>query len=172
MEPSPLTRDERPATFQPKIAQLYEDLFQPDDQLTIEPDGFWREFFLLKTDKARLWQRLESLSTTDLLQLQHESQQLFAQALAQIKYGLGPMDENALDVGLNPARFSVFGRLTYQTLVVYLSVVLAKKYTNPSADIITVIGGLEKADSVIVEFVTVIERSIRIGRTSEYLSFD
>ena len=69
MEVSPLTQDSRPTTFQPKIAQLYDDLFKEEEDATIS-DGFWREFFLLKPDKSRLQGRLESLSANDLLHLQ------------------------------------------------------------------------------------------------------
>ena len=98
MEVSPLIRQERPSSFQPKIAQLYEDLFQQDEQDLVDLDGFWREFFLLRPDKMRLQQKLEQLHPNELLHLQHESQQLFLQAVSYIKKGEGPMDENALDV--------------------------------------------------------------------------
>lgn len=98
MEPSPLRQDERPTTFQPKIAQLYDDLFQPDDPDLIDSDGFWREFFLLRPEKAALQRRLDQLHPDDLVQLQHESQQLFARAVSQISLSKAPADENALDV--------------------------------------------------------------------------
>lgn len=98
MEPSPLTQQERPSVFQPKIAQLYEELFQQDDAGLPESDGFWREFFLLRPDKMRLRQRLEKIHPDDLLDLQHESQQLFRQAICHIRLGKAPMDEYALDV--------------------------------------------------------------------------
>lgn len=100
MEPSPLTQQERPVTFQPKIAQLYSDLFSEDDQTITISNGFWSEFFLLRPDTTRLQQQLDSLSSGNLLTFQHECQQLFARAVAQIKNGKGPMDENALDVSI------------------------------------------------------------------------
>ena len=96
-----MTQQERPSSFQPKIAQLYENLFQQDDQDMVESDGFWREFFLLRPDTGRLQQRLERLHPNELLHLQHESQQLFFQAVLQINSGKTPLDENALDVRVN-----------------------------------------------------------------------
>lgn len=70
MEVSPLTQQARPHLFQPKVAQLYDDLLRLDDEDMAESDGFWREFFLLKPDKAALQQRLGNLSANDLLHLQ------------------------------------------------------------------------------------------------------
>lgn len=93
-----MTQQERPATFEPKIAQLYDELFQRDEQTLDDSSGFWREFFLLKPDRARLRIRLQSLDSTDLLHLQHDSQQLFCRAVAAIKSGKAPSDENGLDV--------------------------------------------------------------------------
>lgn len=69
MEASPLTQDSRPTAFQPKIVQLYDDLFNEEHDATTS-DGFWREFFLLKPDRLRLQERLDSLSANDLLHLQ------------------------------------------------------------------------------------------------------
>ena len=56
-------------------------------------------------------------------------------------------------------------RLTYQTLIVFLSVILAKRYTNPSADIIAVTTGLDEVDTVFNDFANAIENLIRSGRT-------
>jgi len=50
-------------------------------------------------------------------------------------------------------------------LTVFLGVILTKKYTNPSADIITVIAGLDEVDAVFSEFANIIESSIRSGRS-------
>ena len=69
MEASPLRQTSRPTSFQPKIAQLYDQLFREEEDETIS-DGFWREFFLLKPDKSRLQGKLERLSASDLLHLQ------------------------------------------------------------------------------------------------------
>ncbi len=57
--------------------------------------------------------------------------------------------------------------LTGQTLTVFLGVTLAKRYTNPSSDIITVIAGLDEVDAVFLEFANVIEQCIRTGRVFE-----
>ena len=98
MEPSPLTKQQRPSVFQPKIAQLYDELFHHDGAALAESDGFWSEFFLLRPDRKRLQQRLEKLHSGELLELQHESQQLFRQAVIHMKIGRPPMGEYALDV--------------------------------------------------------------------------
>ena len=98
MEASPLTLQARPTSFQPKIDRLYEDLLKQDDEDYADADGFWGEFFLLNPDKVSLQRRLEALTTEDLLQLQDETQQLFARAIQQLKDGKSPTEEHALDV--------------------------------------------------------------------------
>lgn len=97
MEVSPLSRQARPSSFQPKIIGLYDDLFKQDDDDLAYSDAFWGEFFLLRPDKAGLEQRLDGLITDDLLHLQHETRQLFVRAVSQVKHGRAPSDENALD---------------------------------------------------------------------------
>ncbi|KAL8911312.1 MAG: hypothetical protein Q9172_007690 [Xanthocarpia lactea] len=145
METSPLTQQNRPSSFQPKIDSLYEQLF--DTYEDAEPDfddRFWREFFLLRPDKANLRRRLENISGDDLLQIQGATQQLFRQAVAQINSGNGVSDESALD-----------------TLTVFLSVILSRRYTNPSSEIITLLAGLDEVDTCFLDFVDAIENAIR-----------
>lgn len=55
--------------------------------------------------------------------------------------------------------------LTDQTLVVFLEVVLNKKYPNPNSDTISVLAGLEDADNTLSTFVGTLETTIRRGRT-------
>ena len=55
--------------------------------------------------------------------------------------------------------------LTGQTLTVFLGVTLAKRYTNPSSDAITVIAGLDEVDVIFSEFANAIEHCIRTGRS-------
>lgn len=55
--------------------------------------------------------------------------------------------------------------LTKQTLTVFLGGILAKRYTNPSADIITVLAGLNEVDTVFTDFANAIESTIRTGRS-------
>lgn len=98
MEASPLTQQTRPSSFQPKVAQLYDNLLKQEDEELADSDGFWGEFFLLTPDKPRLQQRLKALRADDLIHLQHETQQLFARATLQVKAGRSPFAENALDV--------------------------------------------------------------------------
>ncbi|KAL8765178.1 MAG: hypothetical protein Q9209_007677 [Squamulea sp. 1 TL-2023] len=54
-------------------------------------------------------------------------------------------------------------RLTAQTLIVFLNTVFAKRYTNPSSEIITVLAGLDAVDIVFLDFVDAIESIIRSG---------
>ena len=44
--------------------------------------------------------------------------------------------------------------------------ILAKKYTNPSSDIIEVLAGLDHVDTLLTEFVGALESLIRNGRNS------
>ncbi|KAI9839570.1 MAG: hypothetical protein M1819_002196 [Sarea resinae] len=167
MDPSPLTQEARPETFQPKIVQLYEVLFEDDHDLE-KSEGFWQEFFLLKPDKANLQHILADRSADELLHQQAQTRQLFSRAIHRIKVGAAPSDEIALDVS-RPSGPPLTGphRLTSQTLTVFLGSVLTKKYTNPSSDIISVLAGLDLADSIFTEFVGALDVIIRNGRTLE-----
>lgn len=49
---------------------------------------------------------------------------------------------------------------------------LAKKYTNPSSDIIEVLAGLDNVDAVFTELVTTLDHVIKDGRTGELCSKD
>ncbi|KAL8883203.1 MAG: hypothetical protein Q9192_007361 [Flavoplaca navasiana] len=151
MQASPLTQQYRPSSFQPKIDSLYEEIFETRDDAEPEfDDGFWREFFLLRPDKANLRRRLENINVDDLLRTQGATQQLFRQAVAQITSGNGVSDENALD-----------------TLTAFLSIVLTKRYTNPSSEIIAVLAGLDQVDACFLHFVDAIETVVRSGGSVE-----
>jgi hypothetical protein len=71
---APLTQQSRPDSFEPKITQLYLHLFnvlaneEVDD--AVPSEGFWREFFLLKPEKQRLYDILEPLTASDLTHMQ------------------------------------------------------------------------------------------------------
>ncbi|KAI4135251.1 MAG: hypothetical protein LQ341_005904, partial [Variospora aurantia] len=147
MESSPLTQQGRPSIFQPKIDRLYEQLLSTDenDQFQLS-DGFWQEFFLLRPDKSSLQRRLEWTSTDDLLHLQDRTQQLFRRAAGQINSRNETSDGAALD-----------------TLTVFLDTVLAKRYTNPSSEIITVLAGLDEVDGIFLDFANAVENVIRTG---------
>ncbi|KAL8706895.1 MAG: hypothetical protein Q9225_007896, partial [Loekoesia sp. 1 TL-2023] len=169
MEPSPLTQQGRPSSFQPKIDSLYEQILRTGGSEPIEfSDGFWREFFLLKPDKASLRRRLDGINADDLLQIQvvdpsafcsggadrgvfqEETQQLFQEAITNIDCGDGVSDMAALDVCRH-----------------LVGVVLAKRYTNPSSEIITVLSGLDDVDDIFLEFANAIEKVVRSGERIE-----
>ncbi|KAH8881190.1 DUF1741-domain-containing protein [Thozetella sp. PMI_491] len=150
MEQSPLTHDPRPEVFQQKIVQLYDELFQGDDDED-HPEGFWREFFLLKPDRASLRRILDGIAPGELQDDELRTRQLFSRAVAALKNPQGQVaDLHALD-----------------TLSTFLIAVLGKKYTNPSSDIITVLAGLDYVDTVFTDFVGALDAIIRNGRNLE-----
>ncbi|KAG0638888.1 hypothetical protein HOY80DRAFT_1009810 [Tuber brumale] len=146
---SPLTHDPRPS-FQPKIVSLYESLFKDEDDEQEKSEGFWTEFFLLKCHPPGLTAILDPISPDDLLHMQPQTRQLFSHAVNCVKSGGSPSDEIALD-----------------TLNVFLRAVLAKRYTNLSSDIISILTGLSKVDWVFTDFVTSLDTHIKNGRTVE-----
>ncbi|EPS45022.1 hypothetical protein H072_1046 [Dactylellina haptotyla CBS 200.50] len=145
---SPLVQQERPS-FQPKIVSLYERLFKDDDDdYAPRSEGFWTEFFLLQAHPPGLKAILEPLSGDDLLHLQPQTRQLFSKAVAVVKKRESPADEGALD-----------------TISIFLSQVLSKRYTNLSSDVIAILAGLDNIDSVFTDFVAVLDTNIRSGKT-------
>ncbi|KAK1751055.1 hypothetical protein QBC47DRAFT_392134 [Echria macrotheca] len=150
MEQSPLTHQPRPEVFQQKIVRLYEALFADVDDEGEKSEGFWREFFLLRPDRSSLRRILDEISPNDLLQLDLQTRQLFARAVAALRSTHGVADLHALD-----------------TLSTFLIAVLAKKYTNPSSDIIEILAGLDHVDTVFADFVGALDSIIRNGRSLE-----
>ncbi|KAL3427144.1 hypothetical protein PVAG01_00653 [Phlyctema vagabunda] len=146
MEPSPLTQQARPEVFQQKIVEHYDVLFKDEEDHELS-EGFWREFFLLKPDKATLQRILNEFGPDDLLHLQVQTRQLFSRAVVCIKKGSAPADAHALD-----------------TITAFLTAVLPKKYTNPSSDIINVLAGLDQVDAIFTEFVAALDTTIKTGR--------
>ncbi|KAI1434953.1 hypothetical protein GGR50DRAFT_356600 [Xylaria sp. CBS 124048] len=152
MEASPLTQQARPEVFQQKIVKLYEALFKDDfDTESDKSEGFWREFFLLKPDRASLLKILDKdFRPDDLVHIQPQTQQLFFRAVACLKSGSDATSLHALE-----------------TLTTFFSAVLTKKYTNPSSDIIAVLAGLDHVDTVFTDFVGALDGIIRNGKTLE-----
>lgn len=155
MDKSPLTQQPRPEAFQQKIVQLYDELFKDDqDAADINgphSEGFWREFFLLRPDRTSLRRIFDQLSPADLLHLEEQTRELFSRSVRALKGGdaQGIADLHALD-----------------TLSIFLSAVLSKKYTNPSSDIITVLAGLDHVDAVFTDFVGSLDHIVRNGKTT------
>ncbi|PQK12329.1 hypothetical protein BB8028_0003g09460 [Beauveria bassiana] len=149
MEASPLTRQPQPEVFTPKINQLYAELFQ-DVEEGRQSKGFWREFFLLKPDLVSLRQLLRDISPADMLLLEGQSQELFGEAIDALKSGSGNVPHNVLD-----------------TLKVFLSCVLTKRYAHPSSANIAVLAGLDRIDLVFTDFVTTLDTVIRAGDNLE-----
>ncbi len=57
--------------------------------------------------------------------------------------------------------------LLVQTLKVFLGIILTKRYTNPSSDIISVLAGLDEVDAVFFDFANAIEGIVRNGGSCE-----
>ncbi|KAI2642119.1 hypothetical protein GGS21DRAFT_501216 [Xylaria nigripes] len=152
MEASPLAQQARPEVFQQKIVKLYEALLKDDvDNEGDKPEGFWREFFLLKPDRASLLQILSNdFGPDDLIHIQSQTRQLFFRAVACLRTGTETASLHAL-----------------VTLTTFFSAVLPKKYTNPSSDIIAVLVGLDHVDTVFTDFVGALDSIIRNGKTLE-----
>lgn len=55
-------------------------------------------------------------------------------------------------------------------MTAYLGGVLTKRYTNPSADVIAILAGLDEADVVFTDFVDSIDATIKHGRNGQFLS--
>ncbi|CAM1509292.1 Fc.00g030310.m01.CDS01 [Cosmosporella sp. VM-42] len=147
MEASPLTRQLPPEVFTPKVIQLYESLFKDDDD-DEKTEGFWAEFFLLRPDRPALRRVLNEISPSDALLLEGRTRELFARAIETVKVGHGAAQLHALD-----------------TLSVFLSCFLSKKYNHPSSDIMIVLAGLDHIDTVFTEFVGALEGIIRNGKS-------
>ncbi|KAI9804810.1 MAG: hypothetical protein M1825_001178 [Sarcosagium campestre] len=150
MEQSPLVLQARPHSFQPKIVELYQSLFEthPDGaEEADKPEGFWLEFFLLKPDKAKLHRIVADLGPDDLLQLHCQTRSFFSRAVNHISNASAPSDENALD-----------------TLTAFLGAALTKRYTNPSSDVISVLTGLNQVDAIFTDFVAGLDWTIKNGR--------
>ncbi|KND94530.1 membrane protein [Tolypocladium ophioglossoides CBS 100239] len=166
MEASPLTRQPPPEVFTPKIVQLYSSLFkvclpQPDSAPARGPalparrlilcsqdksEGFWREFFLLRPDRPTLRNILSETTPSDVLLLESHTRDFFGRAVETIKTGHGLAPLHALD-----------------TLTIFLSILLSKKYPHPSSDIITVLAGLDHIDTVFTDFVSTLDGIVRNG---------
>ncbi|EHY60803.1 hypothetical protein HRR83_000570 [Exophiala dermatitidis] len=147
---SPLTQLLRPDSFEPKIVQLYLHLFNvlanDDGDDVVPSEGFWREFFLLKPDKQRLYDILAPMTAFDLLQLQSQTQAFFNRAVMEAGSGIAPGSENALE-----------------NLTAFLCAVFTKKYTNPNTDVIEVLAGLDSIDRLMSDLVQTLESIIRQG---------
>ncbi|KAK9471058.1 uncharacterized protein V1510DRAFT_368759 [Dipodascopsis tothii] len=135
---SPLVQVER-GPLRPKIIRVYEDLFK-DGSTVPENESFWLEFFLLNAKKAHLGVILANISPEHTLQFQGITQALFSRSI------------NAL-VDDNP-KVIVNALITLNVLV---REILAKHYTNQSADVISLLTGITRVDSVLPELVTNLE---------------
>ncbi|KAJ9655793.1 hypothetical protein H2198_005413 [Neophaeococcomyces mojaviensis] len=155
MDPtSPLTRETHDF-FQPKIVQLYSELFhfnvQYDEVDQLPSEGFWREFFLHRPEKQKFNNILEPLTAEDLLHLQHQTQNFVRRAISEFGSGISPRNENALE-----------------NLTAFFAAVLSKRYTNPSTDIIEVLAGLDKVDRTMADLVNGLDIVIGKSKSSDF----
>lgn len=88
----------------PKRSQAEENIVQSqDDEGADLSEGFWREFFLLRPERPALKRLLEELGPGDMLVLEEQTRELFAQCVEAIKGGRGVAEGHALDVSF-PSR--------------------------------------------------------------------
>jgi hypothetical protein len=80
---------------------------QDEEELELS-EGFWKEFFLLKPDRAALRQLLHDISPSDMLMLESRTRELFARAIEALKDGQHAAPKNSLDVN--------FTRLPYDLM--------------------------------------------------------
>ncbi|KIE02539.1 DUF1741 protein, partial [Metarhizium majus ARSEF 297] len=152
MEASPLTRQPPP-----------ERLCQEDDDTEEKSDGFWAEFFLLRPDRQSLRALLNEMSPADVLTFEGRTRELFGKAIVTVKTGQGLAPLHALD-----------------TLGIFLSCLLSKKYPHPSSDIIAILAGLDHIDAVFTDFFVqdsetpgqVLEPFILLGLLANYNKFE
>ncbi|EFZ01432.1 DUF1741-domain-containing protein [Metarhizium robertsii ARSEF 23] len=152
MEASPLTRQPPP-----------ERLCQEDDDTEEKSDGFWAEFFLLRPDRQSLRALLNDMSPADVLTYEGRTRELFGKATVTVKTGQGLAPLHALD-----------------TLGIFLSCLLSKKYPHPSSDIIAILAGLDHIDAVFTDFFVqdsetpgqVLEPFILLGLLANYNKFE
>ncbi|RMZ88186.1 hypothetical protein DV736_g4577, partial [Chaetothyriales sp. CBS 134916] len=153
---SPLRQQLRPDVFEPKIVQLYIHLFNvlandDDDYDSVPTEGFWREFFLLKPDKQRLFDILSPLTANELLHIQTQTQAFFRRSISEAGSARSPQNQNALE-----------------NLTAFLSAVFSKRYTNPSTDVIEVLAGLDSIDKLVSDLVNGLEAIIRQSSNFEF----
>ncbi|KAH0829536.1 hypothetical protein FOPE_10229 [Fonsecaea pedrosoi] len=145
---TPLTQQTRPDSFEPKIIQLYLHLFNvlanEDGDESVPSEGFWREFFLHKPDKQRLYDILEPMTAFDLVHMQTQMRVFFKRAITEAGSGDSSRNENAFD-----------------NLTAFLCAVFTKKYTNPNTDVIEVLSGLDTIDRSMSDLVHILETTIR-----------
>ena len=81
-------------------AHLAEHLGLPhqDEDEGEKSEGFWREFFLLRPDKASLKRMLDQIPPSEILELEEETRELFRRAVAALKSPHERAHGNALDV--------------------------------------------------------------------------
>ncbi|QPH09831.1 hypothetical protein C2857_000854 [Epichloe festucae Fl1] len=144
MEASPLTRQPPPEVFTPKIIELYSALFKDDYDGEEKSDGFWREFFLLRPDRQSLRNLLNNIPPSDVLLFEGRTREIFSKAITAVKTGQGLAPQHALD-----------------SLSIFLSCLLSKKYPHPSSDIITILAGLDHIDAVFTDFTSTLDSIVR-----------
>jgi hypothetical protein len=138
-------------------------------------EGYWREFFALRPDKAALRRVLGELGPADLLNHDDRTRELFAKSIATVKIGRNGADLHALEVSLRwRARaagnnWEGMGLTIHlcQTLGVFLACALSKKFSHPSSDVIGILAGIDNVDAVLTDFVGTLDGIIRSGSESK-----
>lgn len=68
------------------------------DEDAEQTEGFWREFFLLRPDVAKLKETLGRMRPSDVLSRENQTRELFARAIVTLKESRGLAQIHALEV--------------------------------------------------------------------------
>jgi hypothetical protein len=115
---------------------------------------------------------LDSIGPGNIVELEEQTRELFARAVAAVRVGQGVADIHALDVSLAMSFITLIYclelRESDQTLSIFLASIFAKKYAHPSSDIITILAGLDHIDIVFADFVGILDNILRNGRSRKF----
>src|SRR5690606_8071415 len=120
----------------------------------------------LRPDRLALKWILDELGPADILQLDGQTRDLFSRAVTAIKSGRNGADVHALEVRRFLSAKGPKAALTSgQTLSVFFSCVLSKKYAHPSSDVISILAGIDAIDPALIDFIATADGIIRSGQT-------
>lgn len=146
---SPLVQVEK-GELKPKVLSIYEQLFQPNSSgELIKSQDYWTEFFLLRCHQPALFHSLESLSAEQTIAAKSITRDLFQNAIKFLRTNDKESNhENTLRI-----------------LSIFLQSIFAKPFVSYSSDLINVLAGLDKIDSVFKGLVDALDGVIRNGNS-------
>ncbi|CAI2167123.1 6512_t:CDS:10 [Funneliformis geosporum] len=132
-----------------KFVEIYESFFKGNDPSAGQPN-FWSELFLLKVNVVYLSKCLSEISQDQLLAIKNNISKLFLKSIETMKEESVQRKINAID-----------------TLCALLQGIFSKRFNNFCFEIITLLTGLNNADTVFPQFVDTIKCLMNDGETAE-----